>query len=579
MNDSVEIKLPPHDPIASTLSSADDRIVLSHWTPPRDGIVPHIRFAKRWFNLLWLIPIGAAGLVLLIALAQSLRELPGVQAFIRQYPGISQAAPSIDTGFPWWLQLQHFLNMLFMMFIIRAGIQILADHPRLYWNRDCTPGTEWFRFQHPVPAGRIWTAKDDAVTLPGWLGIPGLRHTIGLARWWHFSIDLLWVLNGAAFYILLFSTNQWLRLVPVTWDVFPNAASTTIQYASLDFPINDSWTRYNGLQQLSYFITVFIAAPVSIGTGLLQSPAISNRLGLLGTVLNRQVARSIHFISFGWFVLFILAHGIMVFVTGIRQNTNHMFAGVETSAWVGFPLFVIAMLLVGTAWWLASPFTIRHARGVQKTGRFIVGWIKGLSEWWEPTAELTVKDISPHFWPNGTMPTSAEYEHLLAEKFASYRLRVGGLVENPGEFSLEDLKAMRKQRQITTHFCIQGWSGVAEWGGVPMRDILDAVKPLPEARYAVFYSLADGSDGGRYYDVHELFNMRHRLTILAYEMNGKPVSVLHGAPLRLRCENELGFKMVKWIAAIEFVQDFADLGAGQGGYNEDHEFYGYRMPI
>jgi len=91
--------------------------------------------------------------------------------------------------------------------------------------------------------------------------------------------------------------------------------------------------------------------------------------------------------------------------------------------------------------------------------------------------------------------------------------------------------------------------------------------------------LADGGDGGRYYDVHKMHNMRHELTILAYEMNGHPVSVLHGAPLRLRCENELGFKMVKWITAIEFVHDFADLGAGQGGYNEDHEFYGYRMPI
>ena len=112
-----------------------------------------------------------------------------------------------------------------------------------------------------------------------------------------------------------------------------------------------------------------------------------------------------------------------------------------------------------------------------------------------------------------------------------------------------------------------------------MRDILDLVKPTAEARYAVFYSLADGADGGRYYDAHSIENMRHELTILAYEMNGKPVSVLHGAPLRLRCENELGFKMVKWIVAIEFARDFADLGAGQGGYNEDHEFYGYRMPI
>lgn len=112
-----------------------------------------------------------------------------------------------------------------------------------------------------------------------------------------------------------------------------------------------------------------------------------------------------------------------------------------------------------------------------------------------------------------------------------------------------------------------------------MRHILDLVRPPADARYAVFYSLADGADGGRYYDVHELSNMLHRLTILAYEMNGEPVSVLHGAPLRLRCENELGFNMVKWIAAIEFVHDFHDLGAGQGGYNEDHEFYGYRMPI
>ncbi len=95
----------------------------------------------------------------------------------------------------------------------------------------------------------------------------------------------------------------------------------------------------------------------------------------------------------------------------------------------------------------------------------------------------------------------------------------------------------------------------------------------------MFYSLADGGDGGRYYDVHKLSNMRHELTILAYEMNGQPLPVLHGAPLRLRCENELGFKMVKWTEAIEFVEDFKDLGAGQGGYNEDHEFFGYRMPI
>jgi DMSO/TMAO reductase YedYZ molybdopterin-dependent catalytic subunit len=289
--------------------------------------------------------------------------------------------------------------------------------------------------------------------------------------------------------------------------------------------------------------------------------------------------RSIHFISFFWFVSFILAHGVMVFVTGLRENTNHMFGGVDNASWAGLPLFLLAMALITTAWLLASPFTVRHARLVQRTGRFMVGWLKGLAERWDAHSQLTEKDISPFFWANGTLPGSPAYDALAADGFAGYSLRISGLVEVPREFSLADLRAMPRQEQITTHFCIQGWSGVAKWGGVPMRHILDLARPTAEARYAVFYSLADGADGGRYYDVHELQNMRHQLTLLAYEMNGAPLSVLHGAPLRLRCENELGFKMVKWIEAIEFVDDFAQLGAGQGGYNEDHEFYGYRMPI
>ena len=541
---------------------------------PQAGIVPRVRLGRRWVSVLWALPIGTAALMVLIAVAQTLREMPEVKTFIRQHPGIAQAAPSVESGFPWWLQVQHFLNMFFMLFIIRAGLQILADHPRLYWRRDCTPGTDWFRFQRPVPKGRLWTAKDDSVTLPSWLGIPGLRHTLGLARWWHFSINLLWVINGVLFYGLLFGTDQWRRLDPLTWEVFPAALSTAIQYASLNFPVDHSWTRYNGLQQLSYFVTVFVAAPVSILTGLMQSPAIANHLGWLGRLLNRQAMRSIHFLSFVCFVTFIAMHGFMVFITGLRQNTNHMFAGVESDAWAGLPLFLTAMAVMTIAWLLASPFTRRHARLVQRIGRFMIGWLRPLATRTDPRTQFEEGDISPYFWPNGTMPDSPAFDTLAAGAFADYRLRVGGLVEAPQELSLADLRAMSKQAQITDHFCIQGWSGVAKWGGAPMRDILALVRPLPEARYAVFYSLADGADGGRYYDVHDLANMRHDLTLLAYDMNGEPLNILHGAPLRLRCENQLGYKMVKWIAAIEFVSDFAHLGAGQGGYNEDHEFYG-----
>jgi DMSO/TMAO reductase YedYZ molybdopterin-dependent catalytic subunit len=256
-----------------------------------------------------------------------------------------------------------------------------------------------------------------------------------------------------------------------------------------------------------------------------------------------------------------------------------MFAGVNDDSWSGVAVFVPAMFVLGAAWWLASPFTIRHARLVQRIGAILTRPFASVTESWDPTSQLTEKDISPYFWPNGTMPKSDEYDLLVKNNFSNYRLRIDGLVEKPTEFSYAELKAMPKQEQITTHFCVQGWSGVAKWGGVPMRHILDLVKPTADARYAVFYSLADGDDGGRYYDVHRLSQLRHELTILAYEMNGAQVSVLHGAPLRLRCENEIGFKMVKWIAAIEFVHDFADLGAGEGGYREDHEFCSYRAPI
>lgn len=566
------------DPLGTNIPAAHDRVMLDRWTPPRTGRVPEIRLGKRWFNVLWLIPIGFIGLVLAVSIARELRGIPLIEEFIRQYPGHSQTAVSYS-GFPLWVRLQHVFNLFLMMFIIRSGIQILADHPRLYWNVNCTPGTEWFRFQHEVPTGLLWTAKDDSVTIPSWFGLPGIRHSIGLARWWHFSCDMLWMVNGIVFFILLFSTAQWQRLVPMSWDVFPNALSTMLQYLSFQMPEDNGWIRYNSLQQLAYFITVFMAAPLAVFTGLMQAPAISNRFPLLGKVFHRQVARSVHFLILLWFVQFIGVHITMVFLTGMRRNLNHITMGTDAYGWTGVIIAAFAITLLSVVWLWASPFTISNARVVQKVGRFMVGWIKGLMEYWDPKAQYSEKDIAPFLWPNGLIPTSPEFETLKRSEYADYKLRVDGMVEKPQEFSFADLKAMPKQEQITNHFCIQGWSGVAKWGGVRMSHIMSLVKPLPQAKFVIFYSFGEGPEGGVYYDAHIIENMGHELTILAYEMNGEPLPVVHGAPLRLRCENELGFKQVKWIRAIEFVDDFSRLGSGQGGYNEDHEFFGYRMPI
>ena len=115
------------------------------------------------------------------------------------------------------------------------------------------------------------------------------------------------------------------------------------------------------------------------------------------------------------------------------------------------------------------------------------------------------------------------------------------------------MRALPHHKQITQHFCIQGWSGVAKWGGVSMQTILDLVRPKPEAQWVVFYSFADGPEGGIYYDVHAIEQMRYKLTMLTYDMNGKPLPPDHGAPLRLRNETQLGFKQVKWIKGLEFV--------------------------
>ena len=570
---------------------ADGGIDVAAWAGGIEEVPAHLpafRVGRRWISFAKLITGIIALGILGVIICRFFWGFEFMQEFVAKYPGTSSDyVKPMDGGFPWWLRWQHLFNLLFMMFIIRAGIQILADHPRLYVNPGSTPDTEWMRLRGAVPAdrrdmaqpARVWKAKDDAVALPKWLGIPGIRHSIGLARWWHFSFDTLWVINGVIFYILIFSTGQYARIVPNSLDVFPNAFSTFFTYMSLHLPENAGYSTYNALQLLAYFTTVFIAAPLALITGLLQAPSISGRLGLAAGPLNRQTARTIHFAVLIWMIFFIFVHTAMVFMTGLIPNLNHIIYGTNTSRSSVLFIYLAFMAGIVVLWLLASPFTLRYPRVVQKVGRFMVGNTKAFMEWADPRDTYREDQISPYFWPNGEEPRSTVYERHIANDFADWSVRIDGLVANPVALSLADLKAMPKQEQITQHFCIQGWSGIGKWGGVHMQHILELVQPNPEAKWVVFYSMADGAVGGRYYDCHRIENMSHHLTILAYEFNGEPLNITHGAPLRLRDEVELGFKQVKWIEAIEFVESFDHLGAGQGGYNEDQEFYGYRMPI
>lgn len=191
--------------------------------------------------------------------------------------------------------------------------------------------------------------------------------------------------------------------------------------------------------------------------------------------------------------------------------------------------------------------------------------------------EFTEADISSSFRVNGTsMPDSDEYADLLANGFADWKLRVDGLVARPRAFSLEQLKLLPSRTQITRHDCVEGWSAIGKWTGVPLGSLLRAVGVLPAARYVVFHcadeleTTLDGS--GRYYESIDLVDAFHPQTILAYGMNGSDLSVGHGAPLRLRVERQLGYKQAKYLMRIQLVNSFRELWGGNGGYWEDRGY-------
>jgi len=182
--------------------------------------------------------------------------------------------------------------------------------------------------------------------------------------------------------------------------------------------------------------------------------------------------------------------------------------------------------------------------------------------------------------PNGsTDPQTDDYLAVKPNGFAGYRLQVTGLVDNPLSLSLDELRAMPSRTQITRHDCVEGWSCIAQWTGVQLSRILDQAKVKPAARYVVFRcydSMGDAFSGqDLYYESIDLIGARHPQTILAYGLNGERLPIANGAPLRVRIEQQLGYKMAKYIRAIEVVGSFGGIAGGAGGYWEDRGYDWY----
>ena len=529
---------------------------------------------------IWIRPAILWGILIAVMIPFAIAWLQYVffgLPFIPPVPEYQAASTAGPHGFPLAIRYTHFFNFLFLAMLIRSGISILMDHPRLYFNDDCTPGSEWIRFTPlKVPRDRLWTAKDDARYISPLVATPGYRHTVGVARSWHFIDVYGFLVTGIVFLTALFTSKQWQRLVPTSTTVVVQAWSTFVHYATLHLPPEpNGFYGYNALQQLAYFGVVFVFAPLSILTGASMSPALVNRFPwFVKPFAGRQGARSLHFILMNSYFAFLCVHVALVVMTGFRRNMNHIVMGTDDLRlggviWGFVGIAAVFLYWVGAhyiSWY--RPRTLQHAqKAVSQPLRSVI--LNPL----RPVRHYTDKDLSPYIWPNGKLPQRDDWTRMVQNHFGEYKLKVGGLVEHPVELSFAEIVALGKIEFTTMHHCIQGWSGIARWGGLPVQSLLDLVRPMPHARTAAFYSFGEALYGGPYYDTQSLENLRKPGCMLAYEMNGTPLSPVYGAPLRLRVENQLGYKMVKWIERIEFIESEKRVGAGEGGINEDDEYF------
>jgi len=501
--------------------------------------------------------------------------------------------PPHDLGFPLWIRLAHWFNFLFVALLVRSGIEILAAHPKLYWTEHCSPTRAWLKLTRKrMPADELWTSADEEVECPTWLGLPG-KENLGLGRYWHFASVLGWLIAGGLYVVLMFATPQWRRLVPTSWWIFPEAWRAFTMYATFRLPEPPGAYNYdlnlpfNALQQLAYFGLIFLLSPFMILTGLAMSPSLGARFPWYARLFGgRQSARSLHFLGMVAILGFFAIHMVMVVAHGVPTEMGKMVLGEEktgrkilaTALGLGIIALVVALN------YAANVVSLRWPRATHQALAFVVAPIRNALFHRNVSVQNWPEEwISPYFRANGYPPITAypkakgdddEFERLLATDFADYRLEVNGLVEHPLSLSMADLRAMSKREQTTLHSCIQGWTSIGKWGGTPLEEILKRCRPRPEAKFLAFHSFGmHEKSGAPYYECIDLELAKQPQTMLAYELNDEPLPLQHGAPLRLRVETKLGFKMVKFLRSIEFVEDFRTLGEGQGGVREDHQQY------
>lgn len=275
----------------------------------------------------WVGPVlGAVALIIGVVAARWIVATPAGADFVTRYDGVQPLPANAPVGFPAWLRWAHFFNMFLMVMIVRTG----------------------------------WLVRREAKAPAYWAPRSNPKAKISLTLWLHLMLDVAWVILGVVFYILLFSTGQWVRIVPTSWESIPNAVSAGLQLLTLNWPTEQPWVHYNALQELTYFAVVFVASPLAIISGLRMSPWWPKRWSWLPMT----TARAVHFPTMVFFILFTIVHITLVLLTGLRVNLNAMFAGVDDAqAWTGVFILLGALVAIGAAWFATRPLIIAQVAG------------------------------------------------------------------------------------------------------------------------------------------------------------------------------------------------------------------------
>src|SRR5699024_116884 len=254
-----------------------------------------------------------------------------------------------------------------------------------------------------------WTPTEGGFFSPGAKNTP---QKVTIQQWIHQSFNVLWVVNGLVFYIMVFATGHWMRLVPTNWDIFPNIVSAGIQYLSLDWPPENAWVYYNALQMMTYFITIFIAAPLAVLTGLRLSTWWPQKAERINKAFSLPVARTIHFVTMVYFVLFIIVHLFLVFTTGVLTNLNMMFTARHVDDWIGIAVFAVSVAVTVAIAWLLKPIFISGIAeqiGQAATRYGTVMILDNYTPIWETEEHADLREMTRDFIATETTPNAERF--------------------------------------------------------------------------------------------------------------------------------------------------------------------------